>query len=151
MTKKLLLVEDNSDDELMILETLEKHGFKDQIAIVRDGAAALDYLFARGAYAERGSEDLPQAILLDLRLPKVSGLEVLKQIRASEGTRCIPVVVFTSSSEERDLVESYQLGANSYVRKPVRSAEFARAVQYLGVYWKELNETVVTCNSRKIS
>ncbi|HEY6877279.1 MAG TPA: response regulator [Polyangiales bacterium] len=138
MTRKIiLLVEDQPDDEALTIRALKKNNIKNDVIVVRDGAEALDYLFARGAYVER---ELPQVILLDLKLPKVDGLEVLRQVRADARTRGLPVIVLTSSKEERDVIQSYNLGANSYVRKPVDFDQFSEAVRQLGLYWFVLNE-----------
>ncbi len=136
----ILLVEDNPDDEALTLRALKARNIANEVVIARDGAEALDWLFARGAYAGRNASQAPEVVLLDLKLPKIDGLEVLKQLRANEQTRYLPVVVLTSSNEERDLVDSYRLGANSYVRKPVSFDEFADAVGQLGLYWLLLNE-----------
>jgi two-component system response regulator len=136
-----LLVEDNPDDEALTIRAFRSNNLANEIVVVRDGAEALDYLFARGVYSDRDPANLPVVILLDLKLPKVDGLEVLKQLRANEITRLQPVVVLTSSKEERDIVESYRLGANSFVRKPVSYTEFVEAVQRLKLYWLLLNET----------
>lgn len=138
MLPAILLVEDNPNDEALTLRALKKSNFANPVVIVRDGAEALDYLFARGAHAAR--EKLPQLVLLDLKLPKVDGLEVLKALRADERTRLLPVVILTSSLEEQDLIQGYSLGANSYVRKPVNFADFVEAVRQLGMYWLVLNE-----------
>ncbi|HEY6877181.1 MAG TPA: response regulator [Polyangiales bacterium] len=138
MTRKIiLLVEDQPDDEVLTIRALKKNNIRNEVVVVRDGAEALDYLFARGAYEQR---ELPQVILLDLKLPKVDGLEVLRQVRADPRTRCLPVIVLTSSKEESDILESYNLGANSYVRKPVDFDQFSEAVRQLGLYWFVLNE-----------
>jgi two-component system response regulator len=136
----ILLVEDDPDDELLTLRALEKNRIMNEVVVVRDGVEALDYLFGRGDYAGRGADPLPQVVLLDLRLPKLDGLEVLRQLRAEERTCLLPIVVLTSSDEERDIVDSYRLGANSYVRKPVDFAQFSEAVRQLGLYWLVLNE-----------
>src|SRR5687768_208656 len=117
--KMILLVEDNRDDEALTLRAFEKSPYKNTVIVVRDGAEALDFLFCRGIYADRNPDEMPHIILLDLNLPKVDGLEVLRQVRADERTRLLPIVILTSSNGERDLIESYGLGANSYVRKPV--------------------------------
>ncbi|MDQ6961869.1 MAG: response regulator [Mariprofundaceae bacterium] len=141
MIKKIiLLVEDNPDDEVLTMRVLKKHNMWNEVVITRDGAEALDYLFGNGDFSGRDMDQKPEVILLDLQLPKVSGLEVLHQIRADERTKYIPVVVFTSSSEERDMMESYHLGANSYVRKPVNFEQFVSAVEQIGMYWMLLNE-----------
>lgn len=138
--KMILLVEDNPDDEELTIRALRKNNIGNALSVVRDGAEALDFLFCKGAYAERDPRDRPQVILLDLKLPKVDGLEVLRQIRATENTRTLPVVILTSSREEQDLIQSYNLGANSYVRKPVDFNQFIEAVLNLGLYWLVLNE-----------
>ncbi|WP_457668245.1 response regulator [Thiolapillus sp.] len=138
--KTLLLVEDNPDDEALTLRALHKHNIANQIIVARDGQEALDYLFAKGEFADRDSTHLPQVILLDLKLPKVDGLEVLQQLRSNPQTRTVPVVILTSSNEEKDLIRSYELGANSYVRKPVDFEQFVEAARQLGLYWMVLNE-----------
>jgi two-component system response regulator len=138
--KTILLVEDNPDDEALTLRAFQKNKIRNEVAVVRDGAEALDYLFCRGAYASRDPGALPAITLLDLKLPKVDGLEVLKQIRANPSTRLLPVVVLTSSREEQDLINSYALGANSYIRKPVDFNQFIDAVRNLELYWLVLNE-----------
>jgi two-component system response regulator len=138
--KIILLVEDNPDDELLTVRALKKSNIKNEVVVARDGAEALDFLFGTGAYADRDTCTSPQVILLDLKLPKVDGLEVLRGIRADERTQLLPVVILTSSREERDLIEGYKLGANSYVRKPVDFSQFAEAVRQLGLYWFVLNE-----------
>ena len=135
----VFLVEDNSDDELLILRSLKTANLENEIVVARDGAEALDYLFATGAYADRAPE-LPVVVLLDLKLPKVGGLEVLRRIRADERTKRLPVIVLTSSDEDQDVIESYRLGANSYVQKPVKFDEFSSAVRELGLYWLLLNK-----------
>jgi CheY-like chemotaxis protein len=136
----ILLVEDNSSDEELTLRALRKSNIGNQVVVTRDGAAALDYLFARGTYAGRDTADLPQIVLLDLNLPKVGGIEVLRAIRADERTKLLPVVILTSSQEERDLVGGYESGANSYIVKPVDFTQFAEAVRQLGMYWLVLNQ-----------
>ncbi len=138
--RAILLVEDNSDDEALTLRAFKKHNITNEVVVARDGAEALEYLFGTGRYAGRDTELMPQLILLDLKLPKVDGLEVLGQIRADDRTRLLPVVVLTSSTEERDLVESYRLGANSYVRKPVDFNQFVEAARQLGLYWLLMNQ-----------
>lgn len=137
----ILLVEDNPRDEELTLRALKKGNVLNPVVVARDGVEALDYLFARGGHANRDPAALPQVILLDLKLPKVDGLEVLKTLRADERTKLLPVVVLTSSNEEQDLIRSYSLGANSYVRKPVDFAQFVEAARQLGLYWLVLNET----------
>ena len=138
--KTILLVEDNEDDEELTTRALRQAKVANDIVVARDGREALDFLFAEGQHAGRDASQKPALILLDLKLPKLSGLEVLQQIRADERTRLIPTVVLTSSSEDEDMLRSYQHGANSYVRKPVESKSFANAVSQLGVYWMLLNE-----------
>lgn len=140
MTKVILLVEDNPDDELLTLRALERSHIVNEVRVVRDGAEALDYLFATGPYLGRDVNALPQVVLLDLRLPRIDGLEVLRRLRADARTRLLPVVILTSSDEERDIVDSYRLGANSYIRKPVDFARFSEAVSQLGLYWLLLNQ-----------
>lgn len=135
----ILLVEDNRDDELLTLRAFQKNRIANPIAVVRDGQEALDYLFATGSYAERDQDDLPVIILLDLNLPKVNGLEVLREIRSDERIRVIPVIILTTSVEDEDVIESYARGANSYIRKPVDFTEFVEAVHTLGNYWLLLN------------
>lgn len=136
----ILLVEDNPDDEALTLRAMKKNNIKNEIAIAHDGVEALDYLFGTGTFAGRDVSDTPQLILLDLKLPKVDGLEVLRRLRADARTKFIPVVILTSSKEEQDLISSYSLGANSYVRKPVDFGQFMDAVHQLGMYWLVLNE-----------
>jgi two-component system response regulator len=138
--KMILLVEDNADDEELTLRALKQAKLANEIVVARDGAEALDFLFARGRYQGRDRERKPAVMLLDLKLPKVGGLEVLEQMRADAATRLVPVVVLTSSSEDEDMLKSYRLGANSYVRKPVEFGAFANAVTQLGLYWMLLNE-----------
>jgi two-component system response regulator len=138
--KMILLVEDNADDEALTLRALNKNKVANRIIVVRDGAEALDFLFCKGAYADRDPHDLPEITLLDLKLPKVDGLEVLQQVRANPHTQMLPIVILTSSSEEQDLIKAYTHGANSYVRKPVDFNEFVDAIGRLGLYWLILNE-----------
>lgn len=138
--KIILLVEDNSDDEVLTLRALRKNNIQNKVVVARDGAEALHYLFGTGPYAGRDKSDLPTVILLDLKLPKVDGLEVLRRLRADDRTRLLPVVILTSSKEERDLISGYKSGANSYIRKPVDFAQFTEAVRQLGLYWLLLNE-----------
>jgi two-component system response regulator len=140
MSKKyILLVEDNPDDELLTLRALKNQNVINEVVVARDGAEALDRLFCRGKYADRDPSPLPQVVLLDLKLPKLDGLEVLGEIRSDERTKFLPVVILTSSKEEKDLVSSYKLGANSYVRKPINFIEFSEAIKQLGLYWLILN------------
>ena len=138
--KMILLVEDNQDDEALTLRVLKKNNIGNNVFVVRDGAEALDFLFCTGAYSDRDPREMPQMILLDLKLPKIDGLEVLRRLRADERTRKLPIVILTSSNEEQDLIEGYKNGANSYVRKPVDFEQFVDAVRQLGLYWLVLNE-----------
>jgi two-component system response regulator len=138
--KMILLVEDNPDDEALTVRALKKNNIGNDLAIVRDGAEALEFIFCTGAYADRDPNDQPEVILLDINLPKVNGLEVLERIRADKTTHLLPVVILTSSKEEQDMIRGYSLGANSYVRKPVDFSEFIEAVRQLGLYWLVLNE-----------
>lgn len=140
MTKTILLVEDNPDDVQLTLHTFRKQNIANDIAVARDGAEALDYLLGAGEAAGRQDHPLPAVVLLDLKLPKVDGLEVLKAIRADKRTRHLPVVVLTSSKQEQDVIACYDLGANSFVRKPVDFDQFAGAIKQLGLYWLLLNE-----------
>jgi two-component system response regulator len=139
--KVILLVEDNPRDEALTLRALRKNRIANDIVVARDGVEALDYLFGIGTYAGRNLSEMPQLILLDLKLPKVDGLQVLQKIRAEEHTRRLPVVIFTSSNEEQDLLASYELGANSYIRKPVDFEQFLEASKHLGLYWLVLNQS----------
>lgn len=143
-TKTILLVEDNIDDEELTIRALRKNNIINEVVVARDGVEAIDYLFATGAYADRDPWDLPQIILMDLNLPKVNGLQVLRRIREDDRTKFLPVVILTSSREEQDLLRGYQLGANSYIRKPVDFVQFTEAVKQLGLYWLVLNETLPT-------
>ena len=138
--KIILLVEDNPDDELLTLRALRKNNVLNKIVVARDGVEALDYLFGTGGYSGRDTAVMPQLILLDLKLPKIDGLEVLKRLRADERTRLLPVVILTSSREEQDMLDGYGFGANSYVRKPVNFEQFVQAVEQLKLYWLILNE-----------
>ena len=142
MSKKIiLLVEDNPDDELLAIRALKKNNISNEVVVARDGVEALDYLFGTGAHTGRDMSEMPQIILLDLKLPKIDGFEVLRRLRSDERTKLLPVVVLTSSREEQDLTESYSLGANSYIRKPVNFAQFTEAIRQLGLYWLVLNES----------
>jgi two-component system response regulator len=136
----ILLVEDNPDDELLTMMAFRDNKIMNDIVVARDGEEALDYLFGKGDYKNRDTHIQPQLILLDLKLPKVDGLEVLQKIRSTTETRFLPVVVLTSSREEMDIIKSYQLGANSYIRKPVDFEQFSEAIRQLGLYWLILNE-----------
>lgn len=137
---EILLVEDNPDDVDLTLRAFQRSHVRNKVIVARDGVEALDYLFSTGAHANRPAGELPEVVLLDLNLPKLHGLEVLKRLRADERTRLLPVVILTSSTEEQDIVRSYHLGANSYVRKPVDFAQFVDAARQLGLYWLVLNE-----------
>lgn len=139
----ILLVEDNPDDEALTLRALHKHNIANEVVVARDGAEAIDYLFATGSHKGRDVKRMPHLVLLDLKLPKVDGLEVLQRIRAAEATRLLPVVILTSSTEQLDLVKSYSSGANSYVRKPVNFEEFIEATRQIGLYWLVLNRSVL--------
>jgi two-component system response regulator len=139
MESKILIVEDNPDDEELTVRALQRSNLVNHIVVVRDGAEALDYLFATGAYSKRDPLDVPHVVLLDIKLPKISGIEVLRRIRLDKRTTLLPVVILTSSDEENDIVDSYELRANSYVRKPVEFNQFAEAVQKLGLYLLVLN------------
>jgi len=134
------LVEDNPTDVELTLRTLKKHNLANHVEVVRDGAEALDFIFATGSYKDRKIDQKPKVVLLDLKLPKVDGLEVLRKIKSDERTKDIPVVVLTSSKEEQDRIESYKLGVNSYIVKPVDFGQFTEAVSELGLYWVLLNE-----------
>ena len=138
--KIIFLVEDNPDDEALALRALKKNNISNQVIVARDGAEALDCLLGTGQYSGRDTNLLPHVVLLDLKLPKIDGLEVLRHLRANESTKLLPVVILTSSNEEQDLLTGYSLGANSYVRKPVDFNQFIEAVRQLGLYWLILNE-----------
>ncbi len=137
---EILLVEDNPDDIELALHALKRNNLANQIEVVRDGAEALDFIFATGRHADRDINRFPRVILLDLKLPKVDGLEVLRRVKSDPRTRAIPVVMLTSSREERDIVESYQLGVNSYITKPVDFDQFMEVVRQLGLYWLLINQ-----------
>ncbi len=141
-TKLILLIEDNADDELLMLRALKKNHILNRVVVARDGVEALDYLFSTGIYEGKDAEPLPQLILLDLKLPKINGLEVLKRMRADKRTKYIPVVVLTSSTEEKDIISSYDLGANGFVQKPMDFNEFVEVANQLGVYWLGVNRSV---------
>lgn len=136
----ILLVEDNPDDEALTLRALKKNNILNPVVVAHDGVEALDFLFGTGIYEGRNSKDKPMVILLDLKLPKIDGLEVLKRLRKDDRTKLIPVVILTTSNEEQDIIRSYSLGVNSYVRKPVEFEEFIKAVGLLGMYWLLVNE-----------
>ncbi|HKT24233.1 MAG TPA: response regulator [Terriglobales bacterium] len=136
----ILLVEDNADDEALTLRALRKNNIRNEVVVAHDGVEALDYLFGTGAHTQRDTIPLPQVVLLDLKLPKIDGLEVLERIRANKRTKLLPIVILTSSNEEQDRLRGYDLGANSYVRKPVDFTQFTEAVRNLGLYWLLLNE-----------
>lgn len=140
----ILLVEDNPSDEALTLRAFKQNNISNEVVVARDGVEALDYLFGRNAYAGRNIHDVPQLVILDLKLPKIDGLEVLKEIRAHEATTKLPVVILTSSSEERDIISAYDLGTNAYVQKPVDFMEFASAVKHLGMFWLLLNRPCPT-------
>ncbi|MCP1714930.1 two-component system response regulator [Methanocalculus alkaliphilus] len=140
LDETILLVEDNRDDELLTLRAFARNRIANPIVVVRDGEEALDYLFARGSYSERKPDLFPVLILLDLKLPKLDGHEVLRAIRQDHRTRLIPVIILTTSAEDEDIMASYDLGANSYIRKPVDFSEFMEAIRLLGAYWLLLNE-----------
>jgi two-component system, response regulator len=147
MSKVILLVEDNASDEKLTLLAFKNCGVSNEVIVVRDGVAALDYVFATGIYAGRDVSMLPAVVLLDLKLPKLDGLEVLRRVRADERTRLLPIVILTASKEEEDILHSYSMGANAYVRKPVEFAEFAGVARTLGLFWLLLNEPAPARNS----
>lgn len=139
-SKRVLLVEDDPDDVELILRVLRKHHIKSDVVIARDGAEALDYLLCRDIFAGHDMNNLPEVILLDLKLPKLNGLEVLQQLRADNRTKFIPIVILSSSDEEQDMINCYQAGANSYIQKPVDFTQFSEIIQQLGIYWLLLNQ-----------
>jgi len=140
--RTILLVEDNPDDVALTLRAFKKSNILNEVEVANDGVEALDYLFGNGAYAERDTNVMPQLILLDLKLPKLDGMEVLRRMRADSRTKLLPIVILTSSKEEQDIVDGYNLGANSYIRKPVDFAQFSEAIRQLGLYWLVLNEAL---------
>ena len=140
--KIIMLVEDNPDDVALTLRAFKKSNIMNEVVVVGDGVEALDYLFGTGDYAGRDTSVMPQIILLDLKMPKLDGMEVLRRLRADPRTKLLPVVILTSSREEQDVMNGYQLGANSYIRKPVDFAQFSEAIRQLGLYWLVLNETL---------
>jgi CheY-like chemotaxis protein len=139
-SRVILLVEDNPDDEALAIRALKRHHIGNEIVIAHDGVEALDYLFGTGMYAERDTALKPAVVLLDLKLPRIDGLEVLRRLRENESTKLLPVVVLTTSSEEQDLLDSYSLGCNSYIRKPVDFLQFSEAIRQLGMYWLLMNQ-----------
>jgi len=139
--KTILLVEDNPDDVTLTLRALKKNNLMNEVVVARDGVEALDFLFSEGQFSGNTMEHMPELILLDLKLPKVDGLEVLKRIRTESRTRLLPVVILTSSNEQSDIISGYELGVNSYIRKPVDFEQFIEAVRQLGLYWLVLNQT----------
>ena len=141
MDKIILLVEDNPDDEVLTLRAFKKNNIGNEVLVARDGAEALDYLFGTGAYSDRDTRVVPAVTLLDLKLPKIDGLEVLQRIRSDDRTKFMPVMILTSSKEEQDLINGYKLGANSYIRKPVDFSQFVEAIRQLGLYWLVINES----------
>lgn len=138
--RTILLIEDNSNDVTLTLRALKKNNILNEVRTMSDGAEALDYLFGQGKHAGRDARELPAIVLLDLKLPKVGGIEVLQRLRANDKTKLLPVVILTSSKEEQDMIDGYKFGANSYIRKPVDFTQFTQAVQQLGLYWLVLNE-----------
>jgi two-component system, response regulator len=138
--KVILLVEDSKSDEELTLRALRKNNIETDVVVARDGVEALDYLFGGGAYAGRNTADVPTVVLLDIKLPKIDGLEVLRRVRADERTKLLPVVILTSSKEDKDRLTGYTSGANSFVRKPIEFAEFSEAIRQLGIYWLILNQ-----------
>jgi CheY-like chemotaxis protein len=138
--KVILLVEDNPDDEALAIRALKRHHIGNEIVIARDGVEALDYLFGTGIYADRDINIKPAVVLLDLKLPRIDGLEVLRRLRDNDLTKLLPVVILTTSNEEHDVIESYSLGCNSYIRKPVDFLQFSEAIRQLGMYWLLMNE-----------
>ncbi|NJM76995.1 MAG: response regulator [Acaryochloridaceae cyanobacterium RU_4_10] len=139
-TKSILLVEDNPDDEALAIRAFQRHHIGNEIVVAHDGVEALDYLFGTGTYAGRDMSIKPTVVLLDLKLPRLDGIEVLRRIRSDERTKLLPVVVLTTSSEEQDMLDSYSLGCNSYIRKPVDFLQFSEAIRQLGMYWLLMNE-----------
>jgi CheY-like chemotaxis protein len=139
---EILLVEDNPDDAKLVIQSLKENHLANNLVHLKDGGEALDFIFARGPYEQRDAQEIPRVILLDLKMPKIDGLEVLKQLKANEKTKAIPIVIMTSSENERDLMESRSLGVNSYVVKPVEFGSFAKIVAELGMYWLLLNERI---------
>ena len=138
--KTILLVEDNPDDEALTIRALKQHNVVNDVVVARNGADAVDFLFAQGKFEDRNPSDFPTLVLLDLKLPKIDGIEVLRRIKADERTKRLPVVILTSSQEDKDLVATYDLGANSYIRKPVDFEQFSEAVRDIGLYWLVLNQ-----------
>ncbi len=141
-TLEILYIEDNPSDIELTLRALKKHNVANSVQVIKDGEEALEYIFATGRYVERNTKENPKVILLDLKLPKVGGLEILKRLKSEEQTKTIPVVVLTSSREEKDMIESYEYGVNSYVVKPINFESFSEAVSALGLYWLLINESL---------
>lgn len=139
--KVILLVEDNPDDEALTIRALNRHHIGNEVVVAHDGVEALDYLFGTGLYADRDTDHQPAVILLDLKLPRLNGLDVLRRLRHDERTKLLPVVVLTTSNEEQDLLDSYNLGCNSYIRKPVDFLQFSEAIRQLGMYWLLMNQS----------
>ncbi|MCU0537639.1 MAG: response regulator [Hydrococcus sp. Prado102] len=139
--KMILLVEDNPDDEALTLRAFKKSNILNEVVVARDGVQALDFLFATGTYSDRDVNIMPQIVLLDIKLPKIDGLEVLRRLRSDERTKMLPVIILTSSKEEQDLINGYKFGCNSYIRKPVDFSQFSESIRQLGLYWLVLNET----------
>jgi two-component system, response regulator len=139
--KMILLVEDNPDDEILTLRALKKSNILNEVVVARDGVEALDFLFATGSWCDRDADIMPQIVLLDIKLPKIDGLEVLQRLRADERTKMLPIIILTSSKEEQDVVNGYKFGCNSYIRKPVDFSQFSEAVRQLKLYWLVLNQT----------
>ncbi len=146
-TADILIAEDNPNDAMLTIRSLKQHNLANRLVHVSDGQAAIDYLFANGAYSERDPLDLPKVVLLDLKLPKLNGLEVLSLIRGDPRTKFLPIVILTSSQEESDLIESYKLGANSYIVKPVDFENFSKAIYEVGLYWLLLNKPATPTKS----
>lgn len=141
---EILLVEDNANDLELTLHALGKHNLANKIHIVRDGEEAMDFLFCRNKFSDRSFDNAPKVVLLDLKLPKIDGLEILRAVKSDSRTRAIPVVVMTSSKQQRDLIESYQLGVNSYIQKPINFGEFQEVIRQLGYYWLAINQPAPT-------
>lgn len=146
--KQILLVEDNPDDEALTLRALRKNNLANKVVVARDGVEALDCFFGKGAFSGKNGDHLPELVLLDIKLPKVDGLEVLRRIRNEKRTKLIPVVILTTSNEEKDVLRSYELGVNSYIRKPVDFEQFCEAIKMMGYYWMVLNQNPVSLGEK---